>query len=442
MSRDDVRAGPAPKSRTTKIEAAGAGVGVVVDQTLADERLGTSKYTATTTARTTPSPGTADAIHARARASMRPPCRTMSKKDDKVLTTRDVRGLGGGKRDGHDERVFNTSSSTMKLEHQGLREAIDRQTPPEEKMTIRDCAFVTVLWLRPGSACRGQTVSFHVRRWADAGSRDPAHRRRARRRLLAHLRRGFRRSFIPTLKKRSRPGPRTSPLLPLSPTSFNRDRSVAHPRLQHRRNHLDAFRAVIACDKVLRGSPRLWEVVSLPFLESAWRGTRWNPDVPARAGYQDCDRHIDRHRVRSRSEAQAHAGRQPVPRPDPLARVAPGRSVDNARRTSGWRNNCTGVSVKHVLLLHHSLTNALFLGDAIDMFRARGWKIVSPDEAFEDAAYKVAPMLPRVDGSVLETTAQALGVPCSRPWPDCDPNDAWVRMPTGWPSGTEGATET
>jgi len=45
------------------------------------------------------------------------------------------------------------------------------------------------------------------------------------------------------------------------------------------------------------------------------------------------------------------------------------------------------------------------------MFRARGWKIVSPDEAFEDSAYQVAPMIPRLDGSVLRTTAQALGVP-------------------------------
>lgn len=66
--------------------------------------------------------------------------------------------------------------------------------------------------------------------------------------------------------------------------------------------------------------------------------------------------------------------------------------------------------VKHVLLLHHNLANALFLGDVIAMFRTHGWNIGSPDVAFEDSAYQVAPMLPVVNGSVLETTAQALGV--------------------------------
>jgi hypothetical protein len=64
-----------------------------------------------------------------------------------------------------------------------------------------------------------------------------------------------------------------------------------------------------------------------------------------------------------------------------------------------------------VLLLHHRLLNALFLGDVVDLFRARGWAILSPDDAFADPAYQVAPMIPFLNGSVLETTAQALGVP-------------------------------
>jgi hypothetical protein len=45
------------------------------------------------------------------------------------------------------------------------------------------------------------------------------------------------------------------------------------------------------------------------------------------------------------------------------------------------------------------------------MFRSRGWRIVDPDVAFADPAYQVAPMLPLLDGTVLETTAAALGIP-------------------------------
>ena len=46
--------GPVPKSGTTKIEAAGAGVKVTVDQTLATAPRDTSSSRRTTTARTAP----------------------------------------------------------------------------------------------------------------------------------------------------------------------------------------------------------------------------------------------------------------------------------------------------------------------------------------------------------------------------------------------------
>ncbi len=84
---------------------------------------------------------------------------------------------------------------------------------------------------------------------------------------------------------------------------------------------------------------------------------------------------------------------------------------DDAQAFDRLAKQLYGRAVKHVILLHHRLLNALFLGDVIDMFRARGWTIIPPDEAFADPAYQVAPMIPRVDGGVLETTARALGVP-------------------------------
>jgi hypothetical protein len=70
-----------------------------------------------------------------------------------------------------------------------------------------------------------------------------------------------------------------------------------------------------------------------------------------------------------------------------------------------------GRQIPHVLLLHHNLLNALFLGDILNMFQTRGWKLVSPDKAFEDTAYRVEPMVLPLNGSVLESTAEALGIP-------------------------------
>lgn len=55
--------------------------------------------------------------------------------------------------------------------------------------------------------------------------------------------------------------------------------------------------------------------------------------------------------------------------------------------------------------------NALFLGDVISMVKSRGWRIVSPELAFADPAYTVVPKVLPLNGSVLESSAEALGIP-------------------------------
>lgn len=48
-----------------------------------------------------------------------------------------------------------------------------------------------------------------------------------------------------------------------------------------------------------------------------------------------------------------------------------------------------GRHIKHTLLLHHNLTAALFINDLIEMFKSKGWKIVSAAEAYKDPVYKI-----------------------------------------------------
>jgi peptidoglycan/xylan/chitin deacetylase (PgdA/CDA1 family) len=47
-----------------------------------------------------------------------------------------------------------------------------------------------------------------------------------------------------------------------------------------------------------------------------------------------------------------------------------------------------GRHIKHTLLLHHNLSAALFIDDLIELFKSKGWKIVSVSEAYEDPVYK------------------------------------------------------
>jgi peptidoglycan/xylan/chitin deacetylase (PgdA/CDA1 family) len=48
-------------------------------------------------------------------------------------------------------------------------------------------------------------------------------------------------------------------------------------------------------------------------------------------------------------------------------------------------------NIKHTLLIHHSLLNALFLNDLITELKANGWELINADDAFSDEIYTLQP---------------------------------------------------
>ena len=67
-------------------------------------------------------------------------------------------------------------------------------------------------------------------------------------------------------------------------------------------------------------------------------------------------------------------------------------------------------SVKHVILLHTNEINAVFLPDIIDMFKSKGWKIISPEEAYNDSVYSLSPAVLPAGESILWSLAKQNGV--------------------------------
>ncbi len=70
-----------------------------------------------------------------------------------------------------------------------------------------------------------------------------------------------------------------------------------------------------------------------------------------------------------------------------------------------------GRSADHVLLLHTRRINAEFLPDIITMFRAKGWLIISPQQAYRDPIYAMKPTTLPAGESILWSLAQEAGVP-------------------------------
>lgn len=69
-----------------------------------------------------------------------------------------------------------------------------------------------------------------------------------------------------------------------------------------------------------------------------------------------------------------------------------------------------GRDIAQVMLMHHTLVNALWLDDAITQFESMGWKFVSPADAYADPVYQLKPELPATGQSLLLSIARSLGL--------------------------------
>ena len=68
-----------------------------------------------------------------------------------------------------------------------------------------------------------------------------------------------------------------------------------------------------------------------------------------------------------------------------------------------------GRPVKHAILLHHNLLNALFLGDLLDMFQNKGWKLIDAANAFKDPVFAATPNIVPAGESIIWALAKETG---------------------------------
>ena len=78
-----------------------------------------------------------------------------------------------------------------------------------------------------------------------------------------------------------------------------------------------------------------------------------------------------------------------------------------------------GRDIAQVMLMHHNLVNALWLDDAIAMFKDMGWSITTPAAAYADPVYQLEPDRPAAGQSLLLSMARSLGL---------GKFDGWLRL--------------
>ncbi len=82
---------------------------------------------------------------------------------------------------------------------------------------------------------------------------------------------------------------------------------------------------------------------------------------------------------------------------------------DRANFYDGLSKKLLGRSVKHTLLLHHNLLNALFLGDLLRMFVNKGWQLIDAEEAFKDSVFSARPNIIPAGESIIWALAKESG---------------------------------
>jgi peptidoglycan/xylan/chitin deacetylase (PgdA/CDA1 family) len=103
-------------------------------------------------------------------------------------------------------------------------------------------------------------------------------------------------------------------------------------------------------------------------------------------------------------------GAHPAADPQPFRQAYLDHLWSRASYYDGLSRQVLGRSVKHVLLLHTRRINAEFLPDIIAMFRAHGWTIVAPAEAYADPVYAMQPSRLPAGESILWALAKQAAV--------------------------------
>lgn len=189
--------------------------------------------------------------------------------------------------------------------------------------------------------------------------------------------------------------------------------TMTHPDLNSPQVSLEQYQdEILRCQKILEGQPGLQRWFRFTYLregkpEARRDGMRaWMKVQGYRNAYVSLD--TSDWRLNEYLEARLKADLEaPV---DDIRQAYLDHLWQRAQAYQALARRLQGRDIAQVLLMHHNLLNALFLDDAIGMFKARGWQFVSPAEAFEDPVYQLQPISPVAGQSLLLSMARSLGL--------------------------------
>ena len=188
--------------------------------------------------------------------------------------------------------------------------------------------------------------------------------------------------------------------------------SYSHTELNSGEVTTEKFTAdILKCEAVLKSFPRYQKSFRFPFLSEGETAVKRDAvrTFLKQHGYRIGHVTIDASDWAVENRLSARLTK------DPAADVKPYRDFyldhmwERAVYYDELAQKALGRSVKHTILMHYNLLNALFLGDLLEMFKSKGWKLIDASEAFKDPVFSAEPKIVPAGQSIVWAIAKETG---------------------------------
>lgn len=168
---------------------------------------------------------------------------------------------------------------------------------------------------------------------------------------------------------------------------------------------------ILRCEELLKSFPRYQKFFRFPYLkegESAEKRDAIRAFL-GQHGYRNGHVTIDASDWIVDERLRKRLTKEPAADLNPYRRFYLAHMWERGQYYDDLALKVLGRRVKHTILVHFNLLNALFLGDLINMFKGRGWRVIDATEAFNDPVFVKQPKILPAGESLIWALAKETG---------------------------------
>ena len=188
--------------------------------------------------------------------------------------------------------------------------------------------------------------------------------------------------------------------------------SYSHQYLNSKRITPEVYTAdIIHCEELLKDFPHFQKIFRFPYLKEGDTAVKRDAvrTFLKQNGYRIGHVTIDASDWAIDDRLNARLAKDPAADLKPYCDFYLSHMWDRAVYYDDLSRKALGRSVKHTILMHFNLLNALFLGDLLDMFSSKGWQLIDAATAFNDPVFNASPNIVPAGESIIWALAKESG---------------------------------